>query len=178
MEIDKEHLSTSSLISKVSEFSKFLEHGNNGIQEIMNCLSRKGFSQFGSQSVHLTRLNSDNQLIFDLMSGAIDSKEFGKVQNFDLTSKLPIVDVFRSGKIMWINTLPDWGAEYPILKDYPTGFHCKTFIAIPIFDGDVVHGVLSIFCEPKLFESDSFNHFFSSIAGLLTLYFINSPGIF
>ena len=154
---------------KISEFSKFLEHGNSGIQEILQHLNRNTFSQLGSKSVHLTRLNSDNKLVFDLMSGAKVSQEFGATQNFDLDSKIPIVDVFRSGKIICINTLPDWGGDYPILKDYPIDFYAKTFVAIPIVAGEFVKGVLSIFFGPQLFECDRFNDFLTAIAGLLSL---------
>ena len=83
-------------------------------------------------------------------------------------SKLPIIDVIRSRKIMWINTLPDWGDDYPLLKDFPIDFHGKTFIGIPIVDKDIVIGGLSLVCGPQMLESDILNDFFWGIAGLMS----------
>lgn len=171
METINENISAYQLLNIVSEFSKFLEHGNNGIQDILQHLNRKSFAGFGSQSVHFTRLNSNNELVLDLMTGVDVPEEFRNNQFISLDSKLPIVDVFKSGKILWINTLPDWGIDYPLLKKYPIDFHGMTFIAIPLREGEFVKAVLSIVCEPQLFENVQINNFFMAIAGLISLTF-------
>lgn len=169
MDINNKFLSENCGLNIVSEFSQFLGHGNNGIKEILQHLNRVSFVQFGCQSVHITRLNSKNELLLESISGVEISKEFADTQQLSLDSKLPIVDVIRSGKILWINTLPDWGVDYPLLKDFPIDFHGKTFIAVPVFDEDIAIGGLSLVCKPKLFEDDCFNDFFAAMAGLLSI---------
>lgn len=169
METINENLSVRQLLNIVSEFSKFLEHRNAGNQEIIQHLCRSSFVQFGCLSVHFTRMNSNNELLIELITGTDIPKEFADTRHLSLDSKLPIVDVFRSGKIMWINTLPDWGVDYPLLKDYPIDFHGKTFIAFPLVDKDIVIGVLSLVCGPQLLENNIFNNFFSAMAGLMSI---------
>jgi transcriptional regulator with GAF, ATPase, and Fis domain len=169
VDINNAKFSEDDRLKIVSEFAQFLEHGNNGMQEVLQHLNRKSFATFECQSVHLTRSNSDNQLVMEVLTGVEIPNRFRNSEYMTLDSKVPIADVFRSGKIVWINTLPDWGPDYPLLKNYEAFFRGETFIAIPIFHGNVVKGVLSLVCQPKLNESDSLDDFFMAIAGLLCL---------
>jgi hypothetical protein len=139
------------------------------MREILQHLNRKSFVIFKCQSVHLTHSSLDKQMVLNLMLGIDIPKRFQSNEYMSLDSKVPIADVFRSGKIVWINTLPNWGVDYPLMKDHEVDLHGQTFIAIPIFQGDVVKAVLSLICEPKLFENDSLDDFFMAIAGLLSL---------
>lgn len=169
MDVNNEPLSRDANLKIISEFAQFLEHGNNGLQEILQHLNRKSFVTFKCQSVHLTRSNSDNQLVMEVVTGLEIPNRFRNSEYMTLDSKVPIADVFRNGKIVWINTLPDWGPDYPLLNNYETFFRGKTFIAIPIFCENDIKGVLSLVCQPKLIESDNLDDFFMAIAGLLSL---------
>ena len=177
METIDENLSVSQLLKIISEFSKFLEHGNQGIREILQHLNLRSFATFECQSVQLTLLDSKNELYLHSIYGNEIPKEYAGTQKFtpdgklsiSLDDKLPIIDVIQSGKIMWINTLPDWGVDYPILKEFPIDFHGQTFICIPLVDRGMIIGGLSLVCGPQLIESDIFNDFFTAITGLMSL---------
>jgi hypothetical protein len=119
-------------------------------------------------------LNSKNELISNLISGTDILEKLNKSGLYNLNNKIPTTDVFRSGKILWITTLPYWGEDYPLLNDYPVDSSYKTNIAIPIFMGETVKGVLAMLCTRKLSENSVFNDFFTSIAGLLTIHLLNS----
>lgn len=84
--------------------------------------------------------------------------------------KYPITDALRHRKTIWINTLPDWGDDYPLLKETEFPSTEKTFICMNIEKCDTPVGVLGMFCSPVIQVDAEIDAFLGAIGNLLSLY--------
>jgi DNA-binding CsgD family transcriptional regulator len=84
--------------------------------------------------------------------------------------KYPITDAMRNRKTIWINTLPDWGDEYPLLKPYQFLGTEKSFICMAIEKCGTPVAVVGIFASPMIEVDGETDAFLGTIANLLSLY--------
>ena len=76
----------------------------------------------------------------------------------------------RNRKTVWINTLPDWGQEYPLLEPYAVPGTERTFICLAIEKCATPVAVVGIFALPVIEIDGEIDAFLGAIANLLSLY--------
>jgi DNA-binding CsgD family transcriptional regulator len=84
--------------------------------------------------------------------------------------KYPITDAMRTRKTVWINTLPEWGEEYPLLMPYKFPTQEKTFICFAIEKCATPVAVVGIFFSPVIEVDGEIDAFLGTIANILSLY--------
>jgi DNA-binding CsgD family transcriptional regulator len=85
-----------------------------------------------------------------------------------------MTDALRLRKIVVVNTLPTWPAEYPLLFDMPNPNLDAAFIAFPIEKCGTPVAVGAVFFSSKVFLNEETIEFIDSIAHLLSMY-LSSP---
>jgi DNA-binding CsgD family transcriptional regulator len=99
-------------------------------------------------------------------------------QGTSVFDKYPITDAMRTRKTVWINTLPEWGEEYPLLMPYKFPTTDKTFICLAIEKCATPVAVVGIFALPVIEVDGEIDTFLGAIANILSLYLYseeNSP---
>jgi DNA-binding CsgD family transcriptional regulator len=79
----------------------------------------------------------------------------------------------RNRKTTWINTLPDWGDEYPLLREHIFPGSEKSFICMAIEKCATPVAVVGIFSAPVVEVDVEVDAFLGTIANLLSLYLYN-----
>jgi DNA-binding CsgD family transcriptional regulator len=85
-------------------------------------------------------------------------------------AKYPITDAMRTRKTTWINTLPDWGDEYPLLKPIEFPGKERTFIGMAIEKCGTPVAAVGIFAMPVIEIDGETDAFLGTIANVLALY--------
>jgi DNA-binding CsgD family transcriptional regulator len=92
------------------------------------------------------------------------------LQMSSVFDKYPITDAMRNRKTVWINTLPEWGDEYPLLKPYEFPGTERSFICLAIEKCATPVAVVGIFASPVIEVDSQIDAFLGTIANILCLY--------
>ncbi len=151
-------------------FVTFLTNRDHTLQEILNHLNLVVFKSLNVRTVSFLQVNQSNELVVAARSGV--SKELtAKLRLFySLDDKYPGVDAIRTLSTIWINTLPDWGDEYPLIRNYPFGKFVKTYLAIPVFVTGTPVAVIAILSNSKISQSVDTDAFLKAIGHILSMY--------
>ena len=157
-------------LEDISGFVTFLTNKDHTLQEILNHLNRVVFKSLDVSAVSLSQLNENNELVVSARSGV--SKEYvtHMPSVYSLDDRYPNVDAIRTLSTIWINTLPDWGDEYLLMKNYPLGEQSRTYLAIPIYVTGTPVAVLTLFSNIKLAPNVETEAFLKAVGHILSMY--------
>lgn len=160
-------------MDQVSSFATFLSGKERSLQEILDHLTRVVLLPLEIDTVVLRQLNSSNQVILVGRSG-IGVKELEKISlNINLQDRWPSSDAIRNRKIIWINTLPDWGEDYPELQqlfdaNYLSGM---SYIAFPIYLARTPIASMIIISRVLLQPTAVIERFLETIGNIFSMYY-------
>jgi DNA-binding CsgD family transcriptional regulator len=165
-------------IKRVSEFISFLSLREHELEEVLSHLVHRVLVDLGATSVFVSSLNPKNEV--EMVGQFGMDPELWKVypQGTSIFDKYPITDALRNRKTIWINTLPNWGDEYPLLKPYTFPGQEKTFICFAIEKCGTPVAVMGFFAMPTIELDAEIDAFVGTIANLLSLYLyrhVDSP---
>lgn len=103
-------------------------------------------------------------------SYGIDQSKFADWQEFPLDWKLPVTDALVEQKLVWINGLPEWPNEYPLLKNVAYEKNMRTQIIIPIIRFDSPVACLGLVSHSELNPDEELDIFFRTLADLISLH--------
>lgn len=157
-------------IKRVSEFISFLSLREHELEEVLSHLVHRVLVDLGTTSVFVSSLNPKNEVEMVGQFGINPEiwKEYP--QGTSIFDKYPITDALRNRKTIWINTLPDWGEEYPLLKPYTFPGKERTFICFAIEKCGTPVAVMGFFAMPTIELDAEIDAFVGTIANLLSLY--------
>ena len=157
-------------LDEISEFVVFLTNKDHTLQEILNHLNRVVFKSLNVSAVSLGQLNDSNEIVISARSGV--SKEYVLTMplKYSLDDKYPSVDAIRNLNTVWVNTLPDWGDEYPLMEIYPLGEQNKSYVAIPIYVTGTPVAVLTAMSDIKLVPNIETDAFLKAVGHILSMY--------
>lgn len=157
-------------IKKVSEFATFLGLREHTIDEILAHLIHRVFQDLEATSVFISALDNKNRV--EMVGQHAMDPEIWQVypQGTSLFDKYPITDALRTRRTIWINTLPDWGSDYPLLAPYEFPIPDKTFICVPVEKCNTPVAVIGFFCRPVIQLDAELDSYIGAIANLLSLY--------
>ena len=157
-------------LEDISGFVTFLTNKDHTLQEILNHLNRVVFKSLDVSAVSLSQLNENNELVVSARSGVSKESVLSMPFAYSLDDKYPKVDAIRSLSTIWIDTLPDWGDKYILMKDYPLGEQSKTYLAIPIYVTGTPVAVLTLFSNIKLAPNVETDAFLKAVGHILSMY--------
>ena len=165
-------------IKRVSEFISFLSLREHELEEVLSHLVHRVLVDLGATSVFVSSLSQKNEV--EMVGQFGINPEMWQVypQGTSFFDKYPITEALRNRKTIWINTLPDWGDEYPLLKPYKFPGKEKTFICFAIEKCGTPVAVMGFFAMPTIELDAEIDAFIGTIANLLSLYLyrhVDSP---
>ena len=160
-------------IKRVSEFVSFLSLRVHKLEDVLSHLIHVVLVDIQATSVFVSSLSHKNEV--EMVGQVGINPEMWQVypQGTSIFDKYPITDAMRYRKTIWINTLPDWGNEYPLLKPYEFPGTEKSFICMAIEKCETPVAVVGIFASPVIEVDGEIDAFLGTIANLLSLYLYN-----
>lgn len=160
-------------LDAVAEFIRFLSDHERTIEEILSHMVLVVFAAINAEAISFRELDNSNKVIRIATWGMSSSMLQKATDVYDLNDKYPANETLRFRKIVWIDTLPDWGDEYPLLKDFPYTSGAKSFICIPIDKWDTPVAVLGIFCRDALHPNIEIEAFLKAVGNVFSMHLIN-----
>jgi DNA-binding CsgD family transcriptional regulator len=165
-------------VARISEFVCFLSLRSHTLESVLSHLVHRVLVDIQATSIFVSSLSDYNEVEI-LGQFGIDPQMWQVYpQGTSVFDKYPITDAMRTRKTVWINTLPDWGAEYPLLEPYKFPRQEKTFICLAIEKCATPVAVVGIFASPVIEVDGEIDAFLGTIANILSLYLYseeNSP---
>ena len=160
-------------IKRVSEFISFLSLREHKLEEVLSHLVHRVLVDIQATSIFVSSLSHKNEV--EMIGQFGIDPEMWQVypQGTSIFDKYPITDAMRYRKTIWINTLPDWGDEYSLLKPYEFPGTEKSFICLAIEKCATPVAVVGIFASPVIEVDGETDAFLGTIANLLSLYLYN-----
>lgn len=157
-------------IKRVSDFISFLSLRQHKLEDVLSHLVHRVLTDIQATSIFVSSLNHKNEV--EMVGQFGINPEMWQVypQGTSMFEKYPITDAMRNRKTIWINTLPDWGDEYPLLKPYQFLGTEKSFICMAIEKCGTPVAVVGIFASPMIEVDGETDAFLGTIANLLSLY--------
>ncbi len=157
-------------LGHISEFVIFLTNKDHTLQEILNHLNRVVFRTLDVSSVSLSQLNENNELVVAARSGVSKESVLNMPLTYSLDDRYPNVNAIRTLSTIWIDTLPDWGDEYLLMKNYPLLELSKTYLAIPIFVTGTPVAVLTLVSSTRIAPNIETDAFLKAVGHILSMY--------
>jgi DNA-binding CsgD family transcriptional regulator len=157
-------------IKRVSDFISFLSLRQHKLEDVLSHLVYRVLTDIQATSIFVSSLNHKNEVEIVGQFGIDPGMWQVYPQGTSMFEKYPITDAMRYRKTTWINTLPDWGDEYPLLKQYQFPGNEKSFICMAIEKCGTPVAVVGIFASPVIEVDGEIDAFLGSIANLLSLY--------
>ena len=160
----------STYVTRISEFVSFLSLRHHTLETVLSHLVHRVLVDIQASSIFVSSLSDHNEV--EMVGQFGISPEIWQVypQGTSVFKKFPITDAMRNRKTVWINTLPDWGQEYPLLKPYRFPGQERTFICLAIEKCATPVAVVGIFALPVIEIDGEIDAFLGAIANLLSLY--------
>lgn len=157
-------------VERISEFVCFLSLRSHTLETVLSHLVHRVLVDFQATSIFVSCLSDHNEV--EIVGQFGIDPEMWKVhpQVTSVFDKYPITDAMRTRKTVWINTLPEWGQEYPLLKSCEFPGTERTFLCLPIEKYGTPVAVVGIFASPVIEVDGGIDAFLGAIANLLSLY--------
>lgn len=159
-------------LKKISDLAEFLWSRDYTLIEIMPYLARVVFSEFNVLLISICQYNEKLGTLVNIgMSGA-KSEDIETLETPVLISEdYPATAVFKSGNILCINTLPDWGSNYPHLSGLPLPSSSKSYCGIPLNAARIPKGILTLVSGDVIELDDVTETFLSTTANIFALHY-------
>jgi len=162
-------------LRKISEFVSYLSLAEHELEDVLAHLVYRVMTDLSVTSTFVSRLTPSNgvEIIGQFGIDRTVLRDYPK--GIALFEKYPITDALRSRKTIWINTLPDWGNDYPLLKSLAYPGKEKTFICMALEQSATPVAVIGFFAVPVIEVDSEVDAFVGTIANLLSLYLMRLP---
>ena len=153
-----------------SQFIKFLAEQDHTIEEVLAHVVLRVMAPLHATSAFISVLDNKNSIVVVGRFGIPEETSGSYEERFQLSDRLPITDAIRLRKIVVVNTLPNWPAEYPLLAHAPYPTEEAALISFPIERFGTPMAVATVFFNFKVLLNDDTIEFIDSIANLLSMY--------
>lgn len=154
----------------VSEFIAFLSVNGLSINEILSHIVLVALAPLNVEAITFDFLNDKNQ-VENLGRWGMPSEMIKDyVDIYNLNDRYPSTDTLRYRTTTYVNTLPDWGDDYPLLKDLPYTTGAKSFIAFPIEKAGTPVAALGVFSRDVIHPDAEIESFLKTIGSVFSMY--------
>lgn len=157
-------------VTRISEFVSFLSLRNHTLEVVLSHLVHRVLVDLHASSIFVSSLSEHNEVEMVGQFGIDPEIWQAYPEGTSVFEKYPITDAMRNRKTVWINTLPEWGEEYPLLEPYAFPGRERSFICLAIEKCATPVAVVGIFALPVIEIDGEIDAFLGTIANLLSLY--------
>ena len=166
----KKVIPTKDYLKHVTEFISFLSANELTLDEILSHMVLVVFAPLNAEGMFMCQINSGNQ-VERVGSWGVPLEMFQSQGSlFNLNDKYPSTDALRYRKTTWVNTLPEWGDDYPLLKDFPYTTGAKSFIAFPIEKAGTPVATLGVFSRDDILPNAEIEAFLTAVGSVFSMY--------
>lgn len=166
----KKEISANSYLKNVTEFISFLSTNDLALGEILSHIVQVVLSPLNAEAIFMCQVNNGNQAE-RVGAWGMPLEMFRSQGNlFNLNDRFPSTDALRYRKTTWVNTLPDWGAAYPLLKDLPYTTGAKSFICFPIEKAGTPVATLGVFSRDEILPNAEIEAFLKAVGSVFSMY--------
>jgi DNA-binding CsgD family transcriptional regulator len=158
-----------------SELIKYLGNQEHTIEEVLTHVVLRTMAPLQATSAFISVLDNQNSIVTVGKIGISSEVTASYEEKFTLTDRIPITDALRQRKIVVVDSLPTWPADYPLLSEIPYPTDEVSMISFPIERCGTPIAVGTVFFSSEFILDGEKNIFIESIANLLSLYLF-SPG--
>jgi DNA-binding CsgD family transcriptional regulator len=155
--------------ARIAEFASHLANYELTEDEICEFLTTSTLNFLGVKHVWLSNV-TNRQTVRARASYGVNQDRFADWQEFPLDWKLPVTDALTEKRLVWINSLPEWPPEYPLLKGVEYSEELRTQIVVPIFRLESCVGCLGILSEKNLNPDQEIDLFLQTLSHLISLH--------
>ena len=166
----KEVNSPNNYLNGVSEFISFLSVNERTLEEILSHMVLVVLSPLNAEAISIRQLNSGNKVVRVGTWGMPLEMVYPQHGVYNLNEKYPSTDTLLHRRTTWINTLPDFGDDYPLLKEFPYTTGAKSFIAIPIEKAGTPVAALGIFSRDVIQPNAEIEAFLRAVGSVFSMY--------
>ena len=123
-----------------------------------------------AEAISIRQLNSGNQVVRVGTWGMPQDMVLPQHGVYNLNEKYPSTDTLLHRRTTWINTLPDFGDDYPLLKEFPYTTGAKSFICIPIEKADTPVAALGVFSRDVIHPNAEIESFLTAVGSVFSMY--------
>jgi DNA-binding NarL/FixJ family response regulator len=164
-------------LKRVSDFIGFLGLHQHKLEDVLSHLVHRVLVDIQVTSIFILGLNEANKVELVGQFGCNQEMWKGFPENVSIFDKYPATEAMRTRKTSWINTLPDWGQEYPLLKDFQHDGPEKTFIGLTIEKCETPVAVVGFYALEIIEVDGEIDSFLGTIANVLSLYLYSGKEI-
>ena len=164
-------------LKRVSDFIGFLGLHQHKLEDVLSHLVHRVLVDIQVTSIFILSLNQSNRVELVGQYGCNQETWKGFPKTVSIFDKYPATEAMRTRKTSWITTLPDWGQEYPLLKDFQFDGPEKTSISMPIEKCGTPVAVAGFYALEVVEVDGEIDSFLGTIANVLSLYFFSEKEI-
>ena len=154
----------------VSKFTAFLSTNEPTLDEILSHTVQVVLSPLNAEAILIRQLNNENQAVL-VATWGIPSKSLKEYPAaYNLNDRYPTTDTLRHRTTTYINTLPEWGADYPLLKETPYTTGAKSYICFPIEKAGTPVAALGVFSRDVIQPNAEMESFLIAIGSVFSMY--------
>jgi DNA-binding CsgD family transcriptional regulator len=165
-----ESSNSANYLSAVSEFITFLSRNNLNFDEILRHMVLVVFSPINVEAITYRILDHGDRAVRVATWGMPAEMVQKRGDVYDFNDRYPSNDTLRYRRITWINALPDWGDDYPLLKPYPYTTGAKSFICFPINRSGTPVAALGIFSKDVITPNSEIASFLEAVGSVLSMH--------
>ena len=169
----KEVISANNYLNHITEFVSFLSTNKRTLEEILSHMVQVVLSPLNAEAILIRQLNSENQAVLVETWGISLESLQGYPVAYSLNDRYPTTDTLRFRSTTWINTLPDWGDDYPLLKELKYNTGAKSYICFPIERAGTPVAALGVFCRKVLHPNAEIESFLRAAGSILSISLYN-----
>ena len=164
-------------LEKISEFISFLAVNELSLEEIFSHIVQVVLSPLNAEAMTLDFLNDKNKVENLGRWGMPLEMIKDYVDVYNLTDRYPSTDTLRYRNITYVNTLPEWGEDYPLLKELPYTTGAKSFIAFPIEKARTPVAAMGIFSRDVIHPDSEIESFLRTVGSVFAMYMFSQSAI-
>ena len=157
-------------LNHVSEFISFLSTNELTLQEIFSHMVQVVLTPLNAEAILIRELNSENQALLVATWGISLESLQGYPAAYSLSDKYPTTDTLRFRSTTWINSLPDWGDDYPLLRELKYNSEAKSYICFPIEKAGTPVAAIGIFSRDVIHPDAEIEAFLKAIGSVFSMY--------
>lgn len=166
----RELSSPSDYLQHVTEFITFLNANEARLELILSHMVLVVLSPLNAEAILIRELNSQNQAVLVETWGISSEIRQEYPVAYSLNDRYPTTDTLRLRNTTWINTLPDWGDDYPLLKKLPYNTGAKTYICFPIERTGTPVAALGVFSRDAIQPDAEIEAFLKAVGSVFSMY--------
>ena len=160
-------------LEAISEFISFLSVNELTLQEILSHIVLVVLTPLNTEAIVMFQISGRNQ-VERVGAWGIPLEMFRPHGNlFNLSDKYPSTDTLRYRRTTWINTLPEWGDDYPLFKELPYTTGARSFICFPIERAGTPVAALGVFSRDNILPNAEIESFLTAVGSVLSMYMFN-----